>query len=72
MTTPERIDRLACPIAAYRDRYGITGPRLLGDATTDLQRIDRARAEALLRRVESVAASTHQPQAERGRVGIGL
>lgn len=33
----------AITVAAYRDRYGITGARPLGNATTDTEHIDRAR-----------------------------
>ena len=38
-------------VAAYRDRYGITSAKPLGtEAANDLQSLDRARADALLRR----------------------
>ncbi|HZJ04322.1 MAG TPA: helicase C-terminal domain-containing protein, partial [Nocardioidaceae bacterium] len=61
----------AITIAAYRDRYGITAPRPLGVATTDTHRIDRARAAAAIRRVETAVATASQPQARSGQEGIG-
>ena len=62
----------AVTVAAYRDRYAITGPKPLGNATTDTQRLDRARAEAALRRGQEVLMATSQPPARAGREGLGL
>ncbi|MEP6527659.1 MAG: AAA family ATPase [Nocardioidaceae bacterium] len=62
----------AVTVAAYRDRCGITGPKPLGNATTDTQRLDRARAEAALRRGQEVPMATSQPSARAGREGLGL
>lgn len=52
-------------VAAYRDRYGIDERTVLGpEPTTDTQRLDRARANAAIRRAEAIAresedAGTH-------------
>ena len=46
--------RYARTVAAYRDRYGITGDSPLGPVPDDAaQKIDRARAEAALRQLAS-------------------
>jgi len=56
-------------IAAYRDRYGITGPAPLGaPAESDAQKIDAARAQVALDRVRSlqlIPNSTHQRTVQR-------
>lgn len=50
--------RLAVVVAAYRDRYGITGPGALGTPSGDeAQKIDAARAHAALDRARSLARS---------------
>ncbi|GAA3024838.1 hypothetical protein [Microbacterium dextranolyticum] len=54
-------------IAAYRDRYGITGSAPLGaPAEADTQKLDAARARAALDRAQSLA-QTEQPDQERPR-----
>lgn len=59
-------------VAAYRDRYGVTGGDPLGgQPVDDNQRLDRARAEAVLRRIEYEAGSQSHPLA-RGHDGFGL
>jgi len=43
-------------VAAYRDRYGINERTALGpEPTTDTQRLDRARADAAIRRAEAIS-----------------
>ncbi|GAA4194604.1 hypothetical protein GCM10022288_30300 [Gryllotalpicola kribbensis] len=54
-------------IAAYRDRYSITGPAPLGaPAEADTQKIDAARARAALTRAQNLAQA-EQPEQERAR-----
>ena len=43
-------------IAADRDRYGITSRELLDGQTADDQRVERARADAALRRLHGVGS----------------
>lgn len=62
-------------IAAYRDRYGVTGPAPLGvPAEAETQKIDAARARAALDRAQNLARG-EQPEHERtlrhGRCGLG-
>jgi len=46
----ERWDHVIATVAAYRDRCGLTSVRPLGgDVTNDTQRLDRARAGAVIR-----------------------
>jgi hypothetical protein len=55
-------------VAAYRDRYHITGPQPLGASATDeAQRIDAARARAALDRAHRLAspANTYNPDPHR-------
>ncbi|MGR6612324.1 MobF family relaxase [Kocuria rhizophila] len=54
-------------VAAYRDRYGITGPAPLGaPAETEAQKLDAARARAALDRAKNLAQA-EQPEQERPR-----
>ncbi|WP_449224138.1 MobF family relaxase [Agromyces aerolatus] len=54
-------------IAAYRDRYGITGRAPLGaPVETEAQKIDAARARAALDRAQSLAQA-EQPEQERAQ-----
>ncbi|AYF99621.1 conjugal transfer protein [Protaetiibacter intestinalis] len=54
-------------IAAYRDRYGVTGPAPLGTpAEADTQKLDAARARAALDRAKNLAQA-EQPDQERPR-----
>ena len=54
-------------IAAYRDRYGVTGPAPLGaPAEAETQKIDAARARAALDRAQNLA-QPEQPEQERAR-----
>lgn len=47
-------------IAAYRDRYGMTSDRPLGgQAGTDAQRAERARAADAVRRAQRLAGDRH-------------
>jgi conjugative relaxase-like TrwC/TraI family protein len=51
-------ERELSTVIAYRDRYNITTPTALGPATgTQLQRTDRQRADAAVRRAQRYAAS---------------
>lgn len=57
--------RLACTVAAYRDRYDITDPNPLGTpaAEDDAQKIDAARAKAALDRARNLARGAgEEPQ----------
>ncbi|TSD65707.1 AAA family ATPase [Aeromicrobium piscarium] len=48
-------------VAAYRDRYGISGPRPLGPSPEkDAQRQDRVRARAAIRRVDAITRAAEQ------------
>ncbi|MDQ0726732.1 MobF family relaxase [Microbacterium sp. W4I20] len=54
-------------IAAYRDRYGITGSSPLGaQAESEAQKIDATRARAALHRVQNLAQA-HPPEQQRTR-----
>lgn len=54
-------------IAAYRDRYSITGPVPLGaPVETEAQKLDAARARAALDRAQNLAQA-EQPEQERAR-----
>ncbi|WP_223627709.1 MobF family relaxase [Microbacterium sp. EST19A] len=54
-------------IAAYRDRYGITGSSPLGaPAETEAQKTDATRARAALHRAQNLAQA-HQPEQQRTR-----
>ncbi|WP_067246022.1 MobF family relaxase [Microbacterium resistens] len=54
-------------IAAYRDRYGITGPAPLGaPAEAESQKLDAARARAALDRAQNLARA-EQPEQEHAR-----
>ena len=58
-------------IAAYRDRHGITSHQPLGgQPASDSQRVDRARAEAALRRLRGVASPA--PRADQLGLEAGL
>ena len=60
-------------VAAYRDRYGITGSMPLGgDPATDAQRLDRARAEAALRRATDASVTSGSRVIEQGRHGLEI
>ena len=68
-----RWGRAVVTIAAYRDRYGITWPKTLGgEATTDGQHLDRARADAAFRGTRKIVEIASQRQEVSGREGIGL
>ena len=57
-------------VAAYRDRYGITGPHPLGvPAESDVQKVDAARARAALERARNLADAERQPQEPASRTG---
>lgn len=62
----------AITVAAYRDRYGITGARPLCNATTDTEHIDRPRANAAIRRVHYALDLTQHQREHEGLEGIGL
>ena len=62
----------AITVAAYRDRHSITGAKPLGNATTDRQRLDRARAEAAIGRVQDAATLAQHRRGPGGREGVGL
>ncbi len=64
--------RAAITVAAYRDRHSITGAKPLGNATTDRQRIDRARAEAAIGRVQDAVTLAQHRRGPGGREGVGL
>jgi hypothetical protein len=59
-------------LAAYRDRYAITSPHPLGDkATTDLQRLDRARAKLAQTRLQGASdARGRSASVDRGVMSI--
>lgn len=61
-------------IAAYRDRYGLTGDTPLGaPPQTTAQKIDAARARSALARVQELISRVEQtPQHPRGRRPHGL
>jgi conjugative relaxase-like TrwC/TraI family protein len=42
-------------VAAYRDRYGVEGRRVLGEPTNEAQKMDAARAEQAIGRARSIA-----------------
>jgi hypothetical protein len=42
-------------VAAYRDRYGVEGRRVLGEPKTDAQKHDAARADQAIRRARAIA-----------------
>lgn len=42
-------------VAAYRDRYGVEGRRVLGEPKTEAQKLDAARAEQAIRRAQAIA-----------------
>ena len=59
-------------IAAYRDRHGITSPEPLGgQPASDNQRVDRARAEAALRRLRGVASPAPRADQLGPEAGLG-
>ncbi|MCB0906472.1 MAG: relaxase domain-containing protein [Nocardioidaceae bacterium] len=63
--------RAVATIAAYRDRYAITGPRPLGrEASTDSQRLDRARAAASLRAASASPSRSSSPQMPMGAASL--
>lgn len=65
--------RQAQIIAAYRDRYGITGDDLLGPAATPgAQQLDRARAQAALDRARRLDTTTEDRAASTRRSGPDL
>lgn len=60
-------------IAAYRDRHTITSRNALGpEPTTDVQRLDRARAVVALRQVRDAADSNRRHRNPRAHYGIGI
>jgi hypothetical protein len=46
-------------VAAYRDRYGIDGPRTLGEYRTQAQTLDATRARQAIRRAQQIADQDH-------------
>lgn len=65
--------RLACTVAAYHDRYGITDPTPLGaSAEDDVQRIDEARAAAALRAIASTGKVPERERPPARQVARGL
>lgn len=59
-------------IAAYRDRHGITSHEPLGgQPASDNQRVDRARAEAALRRLRGVASPAPRADQLGPEAGLG-
>ncbi len=65
-------------VAAYRDRYGVEGPRVLGEPRTDAQKLDAARAEQAIRRARAIADDAASAQEGRsqaleshGRTALG-
>lgn len=52
-------------VAAYRDRYGVEGRRVLGEPRTDAQKLDAARAEQALRRARAIADDAATTQEAR-------
>ena len=70
-----RWEQAVVTIAAYRDRYGITSPKPVGgEVSSDIQRLDRARAEVALRRAqhETERRPSAAGQFDRGREVPGL
>lgn len=71
VTERARWTRAIITVAAYRDRYGITSRDPLGgQPATDVQRLDRARAQSALRHVTVYVSAEHGTVAT-GREGIG-
>lgn len=59
-------------IAAYRDHYGVTSsPPLGGLPSTDIQSVDRARAEAALHRVKDDLANSTARRLESSYSRLG-
>ena len=57
-------------LAAYRDRYGVTGPAPLGaPAEAETQKIDAARARAALDRAKNLAQAEQPDQGSSRRTG---
>jgi hypothetical protein len=54
-------------VAAYRDRYGVEGRRVLGEPKSEAQKLDAARAEQAIRRARSVAEDAVTTQEGRSR-----
>lgn len=55
--------RAAVTVAAYRDRYGITGQAVLGSpAESDAQKVDAARARVALDRAQTLAQTERREQ----------
>lgn len=52
-------------VAAYRDRYGVEGHRVLGEPRTDAQKLDAARAELAIRRARAIADDAATTQEAR-------
>ena len=66
-------EQVVVTIAAYRDRYAITSHKPFGDKpTSDVQCLDRARADAAFRGTRKVVEIASQRQGASGREGIGL
>ena len=67
-----RWDQALVTLAAYRDRYSITSSQPLGDqATTDVQRLDRARAMLAQARLRE-ASDARAPHPGVARRAIGM
>jgi hypothetical protein len=54
-------------VAAYRDRYGVEGRRVLGEPRTYAQKLDAARAEQAIRRARAIADDAASAQEGRSR-----
>ena len=65
-------DQAFVSIAAYRDRHAITSTTPLGDeATSDVQRLDRARAKLAQTRLQGASdARGRSASVDRGAMGI--
>lgn len=64
--------RCATVIAAYRDRYGITTASALGAAESTRQKIDEARAQAVLTQAQRIMNPTQNADPRRtGRESAG-
>lgn len=54
-------------VAAYRDRYGVDGRRVLGEPKNEAQKLDAARGEQAMRRARAIADDTASAQDGRSR-----
>ena len=54
-------------VAAYRDRYGVDGRRVLGEPKNVAQKLDAARAEQAIRRARTISEEAVGTQDGRSR-----